>query len=187
MGGGTATATAGTKIVPGSKVYIDKMGGFENYLAAAFAKKKVQLLVVADEEQASYDCIAGTSEDKKAGWAKIVFMGNIHSDNAASVTMTNKKTSAMVLARICRQQEEHHARRSDDRGSLRQASTGTYRRKGIDMWPGGYGIRVDDLWFPHIRNPRMCRAPGSLLLLPCCGIHQNQHSLPNPTSWYISR
>src|ERR1700686_2698568 len=71
-----------TKIVPGSKVYIAPMNGFENYLAAAFAKKKVQLVPIADEDQADY-VITGTSQDKKAGWAKIVFQGNIHSDAAA--------------------------------------------------------------------------------------------------------
>jgi hypothetical protein len=73
------------------------MGGFENYLAAAFLKKKVQLMVVADKDQADY-VISGTSEDKKAGWAKIAFTGNIHSDNAASVTMIDKRSGAMVFA-----------------------------------------------------------------------------------------
>jgi hypothetical protein len=92
-----AAAPLSTKIVPGSKVYIEKMDGFENYLAAAFAKKKVQLVPIADKEQADY-VISGTSIDKKAGWAKIVFMGNIHSDNAASVTMADKKTGAIVFA-----------------------------------------------------------------------------------------
>ena len=48
------------------------MDGFENYLAAAFAKKKVQLAPVAERDQADY-VISGTSEDKTAGWAKIVF------------------------------------------------------------------------------------------------------------------
>jgi len=86
-----------TRIVPGSRVYIAKMNGFEAYMAAALSKKKVQLVPVADEQQADY-IIAGNSEDKKAGWAKIVFMGNIHSDNAASITMVDKKTSAIVFA-----------------------------------------------------------------------------------------
>jgi hypothetical protein len=85
------------KIVSGSKVFITPMDGFENYLAAAFGKKKVQLIQVGDKDLADY-VITGTSLDKKAGWAKIVFMGNVHSDNAASVTMTDKKTGAIVYA-----------------------------------------------------------------------------------------
>jgi len=45
------------------------MDGFENYLAAALGKKKVQLVPVADQSLADY-VISGTSVDKKAGWAK---------------------------------------------------------------------------------------------------------------------
>jgi len=85
------------KITPGSRVYIAPMDGFENYLAAALGKKKVPLIPVFDQSQADY-VISGTSVDKKAGWAKIVFMGNIHSDNAASVTMTDRRTGAIVYA-----------------------------------------------------------------------------------------
>jgi hypothetical protein len=85
------------KISPGARVYIAPMDGFENYLAAALGKKKVQLIPVFDQSQADY-VITGTSLDKKAGWAKIVFMGNIHSDNAASITMTDKRTGAIVYA-----------------------------------------------------------------------------------------
>jgi len=42
------------------------MNGFENYLAAAIEKKKVPLVAVANESQATY-VIKGTSEEKKAG------------------------------------------------------------------------------------------------------------------------
>src|SRR6185437_1593961 len=85
------------KIVPNSKVYIQPMDGFENYLVAALQKKKVQLLPVAEKDQADY-VITGTSVDKKAGWAKIVFQGNVHSDNAASITLTDKKSGVILYA-----------------------------------------------------------------------------------------
>jgi len=91
-----ATPTS-MKIIPGSKVYIAPMDGFESYLAAALGKKKVKLVPVSDQNLADY-IITGTSLDKKAGWAKIVFMGNIHSDNAASITMTDRRTGAIVYA-----------------------------------------------------------------------------------------
>jgi len=90
-------ALLSTKIMPGSKVYVTPMDGFENYLAAALGKKKVQLIPVMDKDLADY-VITGTSLDKKAGWAKIVFMGNVHSDNAASITMSDRKTGAIVYA-----------------------------------------------------------------------------------------
>ncbi len=38
----------------GATVYIDPMGGYETYLAAAIAKKHVPLIVVADRHKATY-------------------------------------------------------------------------------------------------------------------------------------
>ena len=73
------------------------MDGFENYLAAALQKKNVSLVSVANESQAVY-VIKGTSEEKKAGWAKIAFQGQIHSDDSASVQMFDRQTGAIVFA-----------------------------------------------------------------------------------------
>ncbi len=95
-----ATPAAGpvsTKIMPGSSVYIEPMNGFENYLAAALEKKDVPLIPVASEGQARY-IIRGTSDEKKAGWAKMAFTGQIHSDDAASVQMFDRTSGAIVFA-----------------------------------------------------------------------------------------
>ena len=86
-----------TKVEPGSAVFIAPMNGFETYLAAAMTKKKVQIALVASEAQADF-VLTGTSEEKKAGWAKMAFTGSIHSDDAASVTMTNRKSGAIAFA-----------------------------------------------------------------------------------------
>ncbi len=104
-------SVAATNIAPGGRVYIEKMDGFETYLAAALSKKKVQLVVTSDKDQADY-VIAGNSEDKKAGWAKIVFMGNIHSDAAASVTMTDKKTGDVVFAYAVNKKNTMHGQQT---------------------------------------------------------------------------
>ena len=64
---------------------------------AAFQKKKVPLVVVADKSMADY-VITGNAEHQKAGWAKIVFMGNIHSDEQASISMFDAKTQEVVFA-----------------------------------------------------------------------------------------
>lgn len=90
-----APATSGTE-VPNS-VFIAPMNGFETYLAAAFAKKNVPLTVVADQSRATY-VLTGTSDEKKAGVAKMLVFGQIHSDNAASVQMVEQKTGAVVFA-----------------------------------------------------------------------------------------
>lgn len=85
------------KVAPGSTVFMAPMEGFENYLAAAFGKKNVPLVPVANEVQATY-IIRGTSEEKKAGWAKMAFTGQIHSDDAASIQMIDKRSGAIVFA-----------------------------------------------------------------------------------------
>jgi hypothetical protein len=86
-----------TRIVPGTTVFIVPMDGFENYLAAALQKKNVPLVPVASEQQARY-ILKGTSEEKKPGWAKMVMMKQIHSDDAASVQMIDRKSGAIVFA-----------------------------------------------------------------------------------------
>jgi hypothetical protein len=80
---GDKSTNGAAKIVPGSKVYIEKMNGFETYLEAAFTKKKVQLTMVADETQADY-VITGFGQDYR--------------DNSASITMIDKKTTVILFA-----------------------------------------------------------------------------------------
>ncbi|HZP31876.1 MAG TPA: hypothetical protein VFB23_00840 [Candidatus Acidoferrales bacterium] len=94
---GASYAQKPTTLPPGSTVYIEPMDGFENYLSAALMKKKVQLTVVADRDAADF-VITGTAQHEKAGWAKIAFQRNIHSDDQASISVINTKTSAVVFA-----------------------------------------------------------------------------------------
>lgn len=92
-----SAAQISTRIVSGATIFISPMDGFENYLAAAFQKKSVPLVPVGSEEQATY-VLKGTSEEKKPGAAKIIFMGQIHADNSASVQMIDRRTGAVVFA-----------------------------------------------------------------------------------------
>jgi hypothetical protein len=83
----------------GSKVYVNYiqgMNGFENYLVAAFKKKKVDLLVVADRSQADFE-ITGYAEHTRAGWAKIIF-GSGLPESEASIQVINLKTSVVSYA-----------------------------------------------------------------------------------------
>jgi hypothetical protein len=88
---------ASMRINAGSTVYIAPMDGFENYIAAALRKKDVPLMPIADESKANY-VLKGSSQENKAGWAKIAFMGQIHSDDAASVQLIDRRTGAIVFA-----------------------------------------------------------------------------------------
>jgi hypothetical protein len=81
----------------GSKVFIEPMDGFENYLAAALQKKKVQLTIVTNREAADF-VITGSSQHEKAGWAKVAFQRSIHSDDEASISVVNTQSSAVVFA-----------------------------------------------------------------------------------------
>jgi hypothetical protein len=102
--GSTATASAQPPLDPayiphGSKVYVNYiqgMNGFENYLVAAFKKKKVDLLVVSDRSQADFE-ITGFAEHTRAGWAKIIF-GSGLPESEASIQVINLKTSVVSYA-----------------------------------------------------------------------------------------
>jgi 3D (Asp-Asp-Asp) domain-containing protein len=95
-----AAATLDPAYIPhGSKVYVNYiqgMNGFENYLVAAFKKKKVDLLVVTDRSQADFE-ITGYAEHQRAGWAKIIF-GSGLPESEASIQVVNLKTSVVSYA-----------------------------------------------------------------------------------------
>lgn len=70
--------------------------GFQSYLAAALRKKDVPLLIVTVREEADFE-ISGTSERKKAGWAKTIFGSGMDSASA-SITVTNLHTGVVAYA-----------------------------------------------------------------------------------------
>ncbi|MGH9948492.1 MAG: hypothetical protein ACRD6X_15040 [Pyrinomonadaceae bacterium] len=80
-----------------SKVFIAPVDGFETYMAAAIAKKKVPLIIVTDRDAADFEII-GTAEKKSAGWAKVIFLGDIRGSASASMQVVNLKTKVVVYA-----------------------------------------------------------------------------------------
>ena len=98
-GAGNAVPLDPAYIPHGAKVYvsyIQGMNGFENYLVAAFKKKKVDLTVVTDRSQAEFE-ITGYAEHQRAGWAKIIF-GSGRPESEASIQVVNLKTSVVAYA-----------------------------------------------------------------------------------------
>ncbi len=96
------------RLIPrNSKIYIATMlsedpskpqaQGFESYLAAAFRKKDVPLLIIADQSQADF-IIEGTADKKGGGWAKKVFLGDFRNSTSASMTVTNLRTGVVAYA-----------------------------------------------------------------------------------------
>jgi len=71
--------------------------GFESYLAAALRKKDVPLIIVADRAQADF-IIEGTADQKGAGWAKKVILGDFRKSTSASMTVVNLRTGVVAYA-----------------------------------------------------------------------------------------
>ncbi len=71
--------------------------GFETYMAAAIRKKNVPVIMVADRSQADFE-IVGTADQKGAGWAKKVFLGDWRSTTSASISVINLKTGVVAYA-----------------------------------------------------------------------------------------
>src|SRR5436305_1495716 len=92
----TSLLTA-AEIPAGSKIYIDAGDGFDTYLTAALQKKQVPLVVVGNKEGADFE-LTGVSDHQKPGWAKTLALGQVHSDDQASVKLTNVKTGEVVFA-----------------------------------------------------------------------------------------
>jgi hypothetical protein len=90
-------ATGTGKVFKGAKIYIAPIaGGYDIYLTAAIQKKQVPVVVVIDRDKADFE-IAGATETEKAGWAKMLFIGNDSSNEQASIKVANLKTGDIVF------------------------------------------------------------------------------------------
>jgi hypothetical protein len=90
------STSAPAHIVPGSKLFIQPMDGFETYLAAAILKKKVPVVVVDEAAKADF-IVVGSSHIDKAGWAKTIFVSpSPHAE--ASISIKDAHTGTMVFA-----------------------------------------------------------------------------------------
>jgi hypothetical protein len=88
-----------TYIPYGSRVYvadINGLPGFENNLVAAFQKKQVDLIIVADRSLADFE-VNGFAQSQKAGWAKIIF-GTGRPESEASIQLVNLRTAVVAYA-----------------------------------------------------------------------------------------
>jgi hypothetical protein len=97
---------------PGAKVFVAPMqDGFDTYLKAALQKKKVPITIVGSKDDADF-AITGSSETQKAGTAKKLIRLDWHSDEQASVSIANLKTSEIVFAYSVNKQSSAHGKQS---------------------------------------------------------------------------
>ena len=108
---GEKNAPPSQKIPKGAKVFVAPIeGGYDTYLKDAIAKKKVPVEIVASRDQADYE-ITGTSESQKASTAKKVILGNWHSREEASITVSNK-SSEVAWAYSVHEEASTHGKKS---------------------------------------------------------------------------
>jgi hypothetical protein len=109
---GDKNAPPSQKIPKGAKIYIAPIAdGYETFLKDAMAAKKVPVELVASRDLADYE-ITGTAESQKAGAAKIIIMGNWHSREEASITLSNIKSGEVVWAYSVHEEGSTHGKRS---------------------------------------------------------------------------
>jgi hypothetical protein len=100
------------KIPKGAKVFIAPISdGYESFLKDAMSAKKVPIEVVSNRDQADYE-ITGSAESQKAGAAKKIIMGNWHSREEASITLSNLKSGEVVWAYSVHEEGSTHGKRS---------------------------------------------------------------------------
>src|ERR1700675_4105973 len=109
---GEKNAPPSQKIPKGAKVFVAPIAqGFDSFLKDAIGKKKVPVEITANRDQADYE-ITGTAETQKASTAKILIMGNWHSREEASITVSNIKSGEVVWAYSVHEEASAHGKRS---------------------------------------------------------------------------
>jgi hypothetical protein len=97
------------KIRGGSTVYIDSMGGYENYLEAAFTKEHVPLIVVDDKAKARY-IITSTVAHQDFSSDEPTAMDNnrnavvVNENVAASIALFDPRVSRILFAYAAREE-----------------------------------------------------------------------------------
>jgi hypothetical protein len=79
------------------RVYVNNIGGFGSYLAAAFQIKGVPMTIVMDRRQADFE-VVGASESKDPNWAEVIFLKHSRSNEAATISLINLRTTEVIYA-----------------------------------------------------------------------------------------
>ena len=87
----------GTRIRPGSRVFVAPMDGFETFLTAAMSAKKVPMTVVTNREHADYE-VVGTASSERPGAIRTLLRGETGTDEEASIAMKNVRSGVVVFA-----------------------------------------------------------------------------------------
>src|SRR6266550_1497567 len=108
----TGQATANKVIPPNAKVFVAAMpDGFDEFLKAAIEKKKVPIEIVTDKDKADFQ-ITGQAETQKASTAKKVIRWDWHSNEQASIQVSNLQSGEVVFAYSVNKVSSAHGKKS---------------------------------------------------------------------------
>jgi len=106
------SAAASGKVPKGAKVFVAPIAdGFDSSLKDAIAAKKVPVQIVDNRDLADFE-ITGTSDSQKASTAKKLIMGNWHSREEASISLSNLKSSEVVWSYSVHKEASAHGKKS---------------------------------------------------------------------------
>jgi hypothetical protein len=93
-------------IPPGATVYIAPTDGYESYLAAAFVKKSVPVIVVADKGKADYIVTSTVNHEREGTTSASISVTDAHSSQvvfAYAATKTRTFNQIQGTAEACAQ------------------------------------------------------------------------------------
>ncbi len=100
------------RIPKGSKVFVSPASdGYDTYLKAALIAKHVPVVIVEDKAQADF-IITSTAESQKASTAKKVILLNWHSNEDASIRVSDAKTGVVVYGYTAVKNSSAHGKKS---------------------------------------------------------------------------
>jgi hypothetical protein len=95
---GTTIPLPNQTLPAGARLYVAPMNnGFETYVVAGLHKKQVPVVVVTIRERADFE-LTGVSTSDQAGWARMLFLKEQGTNEAASVKIVNLKSGDVVFA-----------------------------------------------------------------------------------------
>jgi co-chaperonin GroES (HSP10) len=111
VGNVSSPASGFARIAPSSTFYIEPNAGFDTFLTAALDKKHVPIAVVADRARAEY-VIESANDSQKAGWARVIALGQTGSNEEASVRIVHVATGNVVWAYAVHKRNSFHGKQS---------------------------------------------------------------------------
>jgi hypothetical protein len=100
-----------SQITPNARLFIEPNEGFDTFLVAALDRKHVPLAVVADESQAEY-VVQSANDSQKAGWARVIALGQTGSNEEASVRIVRVASGEVVWAYAVHKRNSFHGKQS---------------------------------------------------------------------------